>query len=55
MYDVPLIRLLRYYHAAIWSNGAWTRLPVEKEKVKSIDSMFQEVASKLNEEEDYGY
>jgi hypothetical protein len=55
MYDVPLIRLLRYYHAAAWSSGAWTRLPVAKDKVQSIDSLFEEVANKEKELDEHGY
>jgi hypothetical protein len=26
----PLAKMLRYYHAALWANGAWTVAPREK-------------------------
>jgi hypothetical protein len=43
MYEIPFARLLKYYHAAIWANGAWTRKPVEKGKVISVDSLLSAV------------
>ena len=37
---MPLVRLLRYYHAALWVNGAWTIKRAAPVKGATVDSLF---------------
>jgi hypothetical protein len=36
---MPLVRLLGYYHAALWVNGAWTVRPAKRETA-SLEALF---------------
>ena len=36
---MPLVRLLGYYHAALWVNGAWTVRPAARETA-SLEELF---------------
>lgn len=48
----PLAKLMRYYHAALWANGAWTRKIASKAKVADVETMLQNF--KPIEEDDDG-
>jgi len=52
MHEVPLVRLLRYYHAIIWANGAWTRRAASSEKRVDVDALLSMV--KQSTEDDDG-
>jgi hypothetical protein len=49
----PLAKLLRYYHACVWANGAWTRKAASAEKVASVDEMLAKFVPQTSEEDDY--
>ena len=40
----PLARLMRYYHAALWINGAWTVKPSGPKAVETVDELLRSVA-----------
>jgi hypothetical protein len=46
--DMPLTRLLSYYHAALWVNGAWT----VKQKAQDMGRLEELFAARPNESED---
>ena len=37
---MPLVRLLRYYHAALWVNGAWTIKRASPVQGQTIEALF---------------
>ena len=47
----PLAKMLRYYHAALWANGAWTVAPSKREH-QSLDQLFKEVLHGQDERTD---
>ena len=44
----PLAKMLRFYHAALWANGAWTVAPSKREH-QSLDQLFKEVSHEPDE------
>ena len=44
----PLAKMLRFYHAALWANGAWTVAPSKREH-QSLDQLFKEVLHEPDE------
>jgi hypothetical protein len=50
--NAPLARMLKYYHAALWANGAWTRKAASKEKVKSAEELLANFKPIFEEDDD---
>lgn len=48
----PLAKLLRYYHACVWANGAWTRKAASADKVASVDQMLANFKPQTSEDDD---
>lgn len=44
----PLAKMLRFYHAALWANGAWT-VALSKREHQSLDQLFKEVTNEQDE------
>ena len=40
---MQLTRLLDYYHAALWVNGAWTVKPEKREKT-TLEQLFANIS-----------
>jgi hypothetical protein len=40
LWELPMSRALQYYHAALWSNGAWTVPPREAPRAE-LEQLFQ--------------
>jgi len=49
MRRAPLARLLRYYHAAAWSNGAWTRKVATEEQRQGVDAVLALIPQQTEE------
>jgi len=43
MRRAPLARLMRYYHAALWINGAWTVKPSGPQAMQTVDELLRTV------------
>jgi len=50
--QAPLAKLMRYYHAALWVNGAWTRKAASKDKVANVEEMLANFKPSFEEEDD---
>ena len=48
----PLAKLMRYYHAALWVNGAWTRKSASKDKVASVEDLLATFKPAFEEDDD---
>jgi len=46
--ELPFARALRYYHAAIWAEGAWTIKPAPKAKVESAIKVLESLKEKYH-------
>ena len=50
--EAPLAKLMRYYHAALWVNGAWTRKSASKDKVATVEEMLANFKPTIEEDDD---
>ena len=52
MRRAPLARLLRYYHAAAWGQGAWTRKIATEEQRKGVDEVLALIPQQMEEDDE---
>jgi hypothetical protein len=41
--DLPVVNALRYYHAAIWSEGAWTVKAANKDQLDKAEELLNKL------------